>query len=64
MKMIVTARDYWDERLQKVFGEGDSIYNFPDNTKQFLKIVEPFGRFEILGLDKELPTINFQNGYD
>ena len=70
MKLKVSGRDYWDEELKELFGNNeDNVFDFPDNSFDFLKFVSRFGRFEMIfldsnGKDLEIPKIVFHNGYD
>ena len=64
MKLRVTARN-WDYQLEAFFGKKGSEYDFPDSTHDFLKLTEPFGRFEYTsGGNHNPPTIKFDNIYD
>ena len=63
MKAKITAR-WWNEDLQKKFGESGSVHNLPLDTETFMKeIVIPFGRFEVIPGGDTL-KIEFQNDYD
>lgn len=74
MKFQIDAR-YWSPSLEAQFGERLSEHELPDNTLEFLKLVAPFGRFQVSNEDdcqRKEPVIDwakplvldFQNDYD
>lgn len=53
----------WNDDLLRAFGPEGSVVDMPDDTRSFLEIMAPHGRF-LWDLTRDPPLIEIANDYD